>query len=426
METRFPSYRRLLALSQGLSLLTVLVVPPASAADRPEKRLRLAGLTTEYRHNSHADLLIGRLFQTQTLDGKGERLNLELASLFTDQVPEIDTSRKLAAEYKFPIYDSIDQALTLGTGKLAVDGILLIAEHGKYPESPLGQFQFPKRRFFEQVVETSKRSGRVVPVFLDKHLADTWRDAKWIYDTARELKIPLMAGSSVPLTRRYPPADVRRGAKIKQIVALSYHRLDSYGIHALENVQSLAERRAGDETGVVAVQCFVGDAVWEGEAHGAYDAGLLASAFAVLRDRRVPAGKKPRDLVPEPVLWVIDYADGLRGCVFTLQGAVAEWSAAWRYDDNSVESALFATQEWRPFMHFGWQMQGVDEFMHTGRSPWPLERTLLTTGLLDALLTSMHENSRRVETKHLQFGYRSEWNWKQPPEPPPDRPLEAQ
>ena len=74
----------------------------------------------------------------------------------------------------------------------------------------------------------------MVPVFIDKHLADNWADAKWIYDEARRRKVPMMAGSSLPVLWRYPPADVRRGAKLDQIVVTSYHTLDGYGFHAVE------------------------------------------------------------------------------------------------------------------------------------------------------------------------------------------------
>ncbi|SVE59518.1 uncharacterized protein METZ01_LOCUS512372, partial [marine metagenome] len=48
-------------------------------------------VVTEYRHNSHADVIVSRLLLTHTLDGKGERPNLKLVSLYTDQVPKNDT-----------------------------------------------------------------------------------------------------------------------------------------------------------------------------------------------------------------------------------------------------------------------------------------------------------------------------------------------
>ena len=57
--------------------------------------------------------------------------------------------------------------------------MLLVAEHGEYPKSKTGQTVYPKRRLFSQVLDGFDRSGRVVPVFIDKHLADNWPDAKW-------------------------------------------------------------------------------------------------------------------------------------------------------------------------------------------------------------------------------------------------------
>jgi hypothetical protein len=264
-------------------------------------------------------------------------------------------------------------------------------------------------------------------VFCDKHLADNWQDAKWIYDTARRLQVPLMAGSSLPTLWRYPPADVRRGAKLKEIVAVSYHTLDAYGFHALEMVQCLAERRAGGETGIKSVQCLVGDAVWEAEKTGVYDRALLDTALGRLKWRPIPEGKRIEDLVPEPILFVIDYQDGLRANVFTLNGAVGEWASAWKYaDEDGVESTLFWTQEARPFMHFTYLLLGIEKLMLTGRPAWPVERTLLTSGTLDALLRSKRDGGVRIETPELAIRYTSDWNWQQPPEPPADRPIEAQ
>ncbi len=399
--------------------------PAANADDAAAKPKRIAAVVTEYRHNSHADVIVSRLFQTQTLDGQGARPRMQLTSVYTDQVPQGDTSRKWAKQYDFRISETVADALTLGTGGLAVDGVLLVAEHGTYLVSETGQVQYPKRRLFEEVVKVFRASNKSVPMFIDKHLADNWQDAKFIYDTARELKIPLMAGSSLPGVWRSPPIDIRHDAKLKQVVGLSYGSLDAYGFHGLEMVQALAERRSGGETGIQGVECLVDQAVWDAGARGVYDPELLDAALASLKTPP-PAGRKLAELVPHPVLFVVDYADGLRTNLFTLNGAIGEWSAAWRYQDDSVETALFAVQEARPFMHFALLVDGIDEMMQTGKPPWPVERTLLTSGTLDSLHISMNEYSRKVATPYLAVKYQSVWDWKQPAPPPPDRPADGQ
>jgi hypothetical protein len=397
---------------------------PAARDDSP--RRKVAAVVTEYRHNSHADVIVSRLFQTQTLDGQGILPGMELASLYTDQVPEGDTSRKWSKQYGFPLAETVQHALTLGTNRLAVEGVLLVAEHGRYPVSETGQVIYPKRRLFEEIVRVFRASEKVVPVFIDKHIADNWADAKFIYDTAREMKIPLMAGSSLPTLWRYPPADVGQNSKLKQIVAVSYHTLDAYGFHALEMVQCLAERRAGGETGVAGVQCLTGPAVWKAGEEGVYDRVLLASALGRLKHRRQLTPEMLPGMVPEPILFVIDHVDGLRANVLTLNGAVGEWSVGWRYEDGTNESTLFYTQEARPFMHFAWLVDGVDRMVRTGKPVWPAERTLMTSGLLDALLISKKRGGERLETPYLKFPYQSEWKWKEPSPPPPDRPVDAQ
>jgi hypothetical protein len=395
-----------------------------SLAQTPQRRM--AGVTTEYRHNSHADVILSRLLETHTLDGKGKISPLKLVSLYTDQVPATDTSRRLAAEHKFTIYDNVAGALTLGTGKLAVEGVLLVAEHGKYPTSATGQTIYPKRRLFEEIVNVYQSSGATAPVFIDKHLADNWEDAHWIYQTARKMQFPLMAGSSLPVLWRYPPIDVERGAKLKEIVAVSYHTLDGYGFHGMEMIQCLAERRRGGETGIRRVQCLTGDAVWQAGEQGLYDKQLLAAALARLK-HPPSASRTLVELVKEPVLFHMEYADGLRANMLTLNGAVGEWSAAWRYaEGDRSESTLFYTQEARPFMHFSYLLEGIEQMMLTGKPAWPVERTLLTSGALDALLISKQKAGAGIETPYLNISYTSDWNWRRPPEPPPDRPINAQ
>lgn len=395
---------------------------PASTEAGP----RVAALVTVYHHNSHADMFVSRLLSGYTLNDQGERPRMRLASLYVDQFPARDQSRALAQRHGFRLSATLEDALTLGTGSLAVDGVLLIAEHGEYPESPTGSIVFPKRRFFDAVVRVCAASQRSVPVFFDKHLADNWHDAQAIYADAQRLQIPLLAGSSLPLTWRRPPADVPRDARLRDVVVVSHHRLDSYGFHALEVAQCLAERRAGGETGVVAVQCLEGPAVWQAADEGKWDRKLLDAALQRLQERPLPAGKRIEELVPRPQLFLIEYRDGLRVAVVTLNYVVVEWAAAWRTaDSDAISSTLFWTHEWRPFGHFAVMLRDIDDFFVRRQPPWPLERTLLTTGLLAALLESRRAQGQRLETPQLAIRYRASRDWAAPPPPPPNRPIEG-
>lgn len=111
---------------------------------------------------------------------------------------------------------------------------------------------------------------------------------------------------------------------------------------------------------------------------------------------------------------------------------VNEWAVAWRYAEEDAESpgqsesTTFWTQEARPFMHFTYLNLGIEKMMHTGRPAWPVERTLLTSGILDAVLRSKRDGGVRLETPWLDVVYRSDWDWKQPPPPPPGRPIHSQ
>ncbi len=391
-------------------------------------RPRVAAIVTEYRHNSHADIIVSRLFQTDTLDGKGAKSPLQLASLYTDQVPDSDTSRKFSTEYGFPIYDTIAEALTLGTGQLAVDGVLLIAEHGQYPKSETGNTQYPKRRFWEGMLDVFEESGRVVPVFVDKHLADNWADAKFIYDSAEAAQIPLMAGSSLPTSWRRPAADVRRNAKLKQLLTITYGSTDAYGFHALEFAQALAEQRSGGETGISSVRLLENEAVWNAFEGGLVDQELFAAAWARLEHPRRDGNLEAlRSGVPNPLLFIVEHADGLISHFLELNGAAGEWAAAWRYGDDAMESSLFWTQEGRPGMHFTWLLNGIERMILTGKPSWNPERTLMTSGALDALLISRSQGGKRILTPYLEaLHYQPTWRWTEPPPPPPMRPWSEQ
>lgn len=392
---------------------------PADKSAVESSHPKVAGIATIVRKNSHADVIIGRLLRGYSLNDQQPRPGLRLASLFVDQVPKSDLSREWSATYGFPIAGSVTGTLTPDANTLIVDGVLLVAEHGDYERSATGNKQFPKRRLFGEVAKAFEAAGRSVPVFSDKHLADNWTDAKWIYDRAKELKVPLMAGSSLPVLWRYPPVDTRRDSKIEEIVAVSYGSLDAYGFHALEMVQCLVERRAGGETGVRTVQCLTGDAVWKARETGRFSSQLYEATVDRLPVKRwIKRNKTLEESVREPVLWIVEYRDGLKASILTLNGAATCWTAAWKYaGEDRIESTRFQVQEERPFGHFTFLVQGFEKMIETGKPTWPVERTLLTSGILDALLTSKLNGGEKLPTPWLDVRYTSDYDWKQPPEP---------
>lgn len=391
-----------------------------------ERRARkIAAVVTHYTHNSHADVIVSRLFQTHTLDGRGPRPNLELVSLFCDQRPANDLSRKFAAEYNFTLCENIAETLTLGRNELAVDGVLLIGEHGTYPESETGQIMYPRRRFFEETAAVFRRTGQAVPVFCDKHFAWNWADAKWIYDTAQELKIPLMAGSSVPVTWRHPPLEMALGAPVRTAVGLSYGPLEGYSFHGLEALQSIVERRRGGETGVSAVEYLEGEAAWKACDAGRLDPVVFAAATRAREAKNRFRGEFREAL--KPAAFFIEYRDGLRAVLLHDLGAAnSEWVVAWSETGRDEPHATsFWTQEERPLGHFSFLVQGIEKMVHTGLPTWPPERTLLTTGILAAIFES-RKQGRRMETPQLAIGYQPTFQWTDPPAPPPGRPLGEQ
>jgi hypothetical protein len=265
------------------------VMDSTTGSPPPFARPCVAAIVTEYRPLSHADVLITKLLDGYDLFWTRVEPGLQVVSLYTDQVPANDIGRAIAAKHGVPIFPTIRDALTLGGDRLAVDGVILVGEHGNYPLNEQQQHLYPRRRFFEETVAVFRESGRVVPVFSDKHLSASWADAQWMYDTARAMGIPFMAGSSVPIAHRSPPMQVPFGAEVQEAVILGHGPLESYGYHVLEGMQCLVERRRGYETGVVAVQCLDGDAFWDAWDRVNGSTASAASAFSTAATGSVAA-----------------------------------------------------------------------------------------------------------------------------------------
>ncbi|MBQ16294.1 MAG: hypothetical protein CMJ65_04125 [Planctomycetaceae bacterium] len=386
--------------------------PSVEAAVAREK-LPIAAVVTEYRNNSHADVIVGKVLEGWRQDGKAGP-DLRLVSLYTDQVPKSDMSRGLAKKHGFPIVDSIEQSIVGPAGKDKIHGVLSIGEHGNYPYTKTTrQHMYPRRRFFDAIVAAMQKQGEIVPVFSDKHLSYRFSDALHMYNTARKLKIPFMAGSSLPVCWRYPALMLEQGVEIEEALAVGYGGLESYGFHALETLQCMNERRQGGEAGVGAVRAVQGKEIWKTEAAGKWSVELLEAAFNVLPPKQRPQRAIREGLAAQAAVYLLEHRDGFRSSVVMANGLTNQFAFAAKIKGRKEPVATwFRLEEGKPFGHFEHLLRGIEHMFHSGRPAYPVERTLLTTGVLDRVMHSVAQGGKRLATPELAIAYRpTEWGF---------------
>lgn len=396
-------------LQAGLSGLVGSAIPqvcslPTLAAAGVRRKLPVAAVVSVYTPNSHADVIVGKILEGYRHDG-GVGPDLELVSLFTDQVPSQDMSREKAKLYGFRISETVDDALTFGTDRLQVAGVLCIAEHGKYELTPdTAQRMYPRRRFFEDVARVFRRCDQVVPVFNDKHLSYRWDDAKAMYDTAQELRIPFLAGSSLPVAWREPSLKTATGTEIEAALTIGYGGFEDYGFHALEAHQCLLEKRSGGATGITAVRALKGDQIRQVEAAGEWSTELFAAARRLMPGHpEDTASWKPGE---NSAVYLLEHQDGFKSSVMMANGLADQFTTALRIKGQAEPvGTWFRLQEVPPFGHFACLLRAIDHTFQTQKAAYPIERTLLTTGILDRVMQSLAQNGRRIETPELAIEY---------------------
>jgi hypothetical protein len=377
---------------------------PTTAALRAQAPKRIAALTTTYHVRSHADNIITRHLEGYWIHEKYYPAPCRVVSLFMDQVHPADIGVRLSQAYGFPVAKSIAEALTLGTGKLAVDGVVLVAEHGNYPTNEKNQHLYPRYEFFEQVVRVFRESGRSVPVFCDKHLSYDWGKAKRMYDWSRELGFAMGAGSSLPVTFRRPELDYPLDVEFTDALAVGGGWVGDGGIfHDLETLQCFVERRKGGEKGVRRVQHLAGDAVWKAAEQGRWSKELLRAALA--RGEKVGPGR-PED-VKNPVACLLEYNDGFRAAVVKLGGMVSEYLAAFRVKGKPEIDATLCYIPTENSNNFSKLVHATVEMFNTGKTSYPVERTLLTTGAVSYLMESAYQGHKPIDTPMLKVAYRA-------------------
>ncbi|MEO8075264.1 MAG: hypothetical protein ABI818_02980 [Acidobacteriota bacterium] len=407
-------------ISRRSVLLGLGAAPLVWRAQRRPGRPRLAAICTTYFKYSHAQHIVDRFLEGYGWNGTHHHPAMDLVSIYIDQVGADDVSQTRLREFpSMRLYPSIAEALTLGGSALAVDGVVLVGEHGRYRRNEKGQTLYPRYEFFQQIVKVFTDSGRSVPVFNDKHLSWSWDWAKEMYDTSRRMGFPLMAGSSLPVTWRTPSVEMPLGARIREAVCVGYGGVDSYDFHGLETLQGMVERRRGGETGVKWLQAYRGDAFWKAHQEGVWPKDLVEAALCrshTLKPARagfndtLPGPDEMRTLVKDPVAYRYAHQDGLMCTMLLLGGLVEDFNFAAHVDGHP---GVFSTQMYLPMPpgrttlanFFSPLVNNFEQMYLTGKETIPVERTLLTTGLTAAGIESLFRQQARFDTPHLAIPY---------------------
>ncbi len=390
-----------------------------AGSDAPRKRIAI--ITTLWKYLSHAQHMGDRFLVGYPWEGRWHNPPIDVVAVYADQKPAEDQSELRAKEFGFQVYPTIAEAIRCGGDKLAVDGIVIIGEHGDYPVNEKGQIQYPRYEFFEQCVKVFEADGRSVPIFNDKHLSYSFDKASRMVADSKRLGFPLLAGSSLPVTWRLPPVEVPLSARIEEALMVGVGGSDAMDYHALEAMQSMLERRKGGETGVRAVQLIEGAEVWKAGTDGRWSRRLLEAALSRSTSRSGIGMEdgRPQDwtrsgeletLVKQPAAYFIEYNDGLRATLLMLNGAVQDYNFACKLRD---EETIISTQFLLPVLpnvaYSSCLVHGIEEMITTGVAPYPAERTQITCGILDRCLDSKVNGHKRLPTPELKVIY-------QPPE----------
>jgi len=390
----------------------------AHKAPRFTPRKKVAIVATIVRKYSHAQHFIDRFVEGYGWHGQHHRPAMELASLYVDQFPENDLARERSSRHGVRIYPTIEGALTLGGSDLAVDGVLIIGEHGNYAKNEKGQTLYPRYKFFKEVTNVFEKSGRAVPVFNDKHLSTRWSECAEMVADSKRLGFPFMAGSSLPVTWRIPAIDLPLGTPLEESLCICYGGVDHYDIHGLETAQCMSERRAGGEVGVKSVHAVKGQEVWAMLKEREPTRRLMFAALARSHTCQGPPGYTYaipdmawcRKAATNPIAYFIEHLDGFKTTLLLFNGLVDDFTYAGLIKGTGE---IVSCQMYLPMPpryttlanFFNPQVNHIEQMVLDGTVPYPVERTLLTSGVTLFAVESLYQGQVKLETPELKVNY---------------------
>src|SRR6202046_305089 len=397
----------------NVQVVSVYVDQLERQADAAPSPYQLAMAGTKVAPSSAAKGIAGGLGRDRTVKTQPAPEKPEPSE---EPEPISDLSRARAKQFGFRLCSNIPEALRCGGDRIAVDAVLAIVEQDDYPSNDRGQILLPGYDFFQQCAQVFEDEKRGVPYFNHKQLSFSFEQAQTMVKTANRLRFPLLAGSSLPVTWRLPDVDIPLGAQVEEAVMVGVGSPGGMDFDALEALQCMLERRKGCETGVKALQLLEGDDVWAAGNSGRWSKDLLSSALSrsdtpmgltVLDGRTqdlVASGVLPQ-LVKDPAAYCIEYTDGTRATLLLLNGAIMDYNIAASVAGHGIVSTQFFLPPPPNVADSACLAAKIERTFHAGSAAYPVERTLLTTGVLEACLHSRHRLNQRLETPQLAVSY---------------------
>jgi hypothetical protein len=144
--------RDFLAATSAVAAAAFASTLTIAAEDNRSQPIKVAAIFTEFTYRSHAHVILENFLEPYLFNGQRVESGCEVVSFYGDQFPANEIGRAVAKQYGIPIYDTIADALTSGGDQLAVDAVLSIGEHGSYLVNAKGQTEYPRKRFFDEIV----------------------------------------------------------------------------------------------------------------------------------------------------------------------------------------------------------------------------------------------------------------------------------
>ena len=404
------SRRQMLGIGGIASLTALTGLSTGTMAQTQQRKPRIAVLASYWAFTrSHADWIVNKLIDGYWWDGAHTDSRVEVVSVYIHQLQESGLGQKVCQAKNIPIFKTVGEAVTLGGKDLAVDGVVIVAEHGEYATDLKGHWLLPRWWIFQQVIQVFEKSKRSVPVFNDKHLSYNWDEAKWMFNKSRELNFALTGGSSIPAYFRKPEIEIDIDTPIKHSIVIGGAGDEGGIFHAIDVLQGFVERRKGGETGVKSIQSIRGAEAWKWVERNPW-AGKLLDAVAIKFDFKPGYFQE----TPQTNICVINYNDGTKAAI--IGGRSVGWTYAGEIQGKN-EPTIISMLGWAgPYDQYhasNAQPHWITEMMVTKKEPFNAERLLLSTGITNHYMESNWEGSkysavgRTLETPELNIKYRS-------------------